>query len=225
MNRLLSLAAVTAAVALTTVAPARSMPILGLPQASVVAAEHWATENGATPRFRALARLYWRLAPPLRVRPDVAYAQAAKETAFGRFGGVLNPTFRNPCGLKRPAGGGNFNPQAHKRFPTWRVGVIAHLDHLALYAAAPGFPRAQSPDPRQFSFLLGRAHTVEALGAAWAPAAGYGRDVAQLVRDLDRHSALHRQASLRTSASRSEGSIHQAVDLFHRFIVAWLTVF
>ena len=158
--------------------------ILGAPQASVQRAQAWARANGATPTFVRLARLYWRLAPPRGVRPEVAYAQSAKETAFGRFGGVLDASFHNPSGLKKTNGGGNYDPHAHRRFATWRQGVIAHLDHLALYAGARGYPKRATPDPRHFSFLRGRARTVQALGGAWAPSASYGEQVLSYARKL-----------------------------------------
>ena len=158
--------------------------ILGHPHASPARAQAWARANGATPTFVRLAPLYWRLAPARGVRPEIAYAQAAKETGFGRFGGVLDASFHNPCGLKRTAGGGNYDRRAHRRFRTWRQGVIAHLDHLALYAGARGYPKRSTPDPRHFSFLRGRAPTVQALGGAWAPSPSYGHDVLVLARQI-----------------------------------------
>lgn len=169
--------AAAAAALLPTAAAAARTPILGEPQTSVAQAQSWARAQGASRAFVRLAPLYWRLAPARGVRPEIAYAQAAKETAFGRFGGVLDASFRNPCGLKRTAGGGNYDPGAHRRFPSWRAGVTAHLDHLALYAGAPGYPKARTPDPRHFPFLRGKARTAEALGGKWAPSPTYGREV------------------------------------------------
>jgi N-acetylmuramoyl-L-alanine amidase len=158
--------------------------ILGPPSASIESAQAWARANGATPTFVRLAPLYWKLAPARGVRPEIAYAQSAKETAFGRFGGVLDASFHNPCGLKKTNGGGNYNPDAHRRFATWRQGVIAHLDHLALYAGARGYPKRGTPDPRHFPFLRGRARTVQALGGAWAPSASYGDEVLTYARGI-----------------------------------------
>jgi len=158
--------------------------MLGPPQTSAERAQAWAAAQGATPTFVRLARLYWRLAPPRRVRPELAYAQAAKETNFGRFTGVVDASFRNPCGLKRTAGGGNHDPRAHRRFRTWRQGVTAHLDHLALYAGARGYPKRRTPDPRHFPFLHGRARTVQALGGAWAPSRSYGREIVRMAREI-----------------------------------------
>jgi hypothetical protein len=118
------------------------------------------------------------------VRPELAYAQAAKETNFGRFTGVLDASFRNPCGLKRTAGGGNHDPGAHRRFRTWKQGVTAHLDHLALYAGASGYPKRGTPDPRHFAFLHGKAPTVQALGGAWAPSRTYGREIVRMAGEI-----------------------------------------
>lgn len=154
-------------------------PIVGEASATVAQAQAWARARGATDWFVSLAPLYWRLAPSCGgVRPEVAYAQSAKETAFGRFGGTIpGPEYHNPCGLKRTTGGSNDDPLAHGQFGSDEEGVTAHLDHLALYAGAPGYPRAGTPDPRHFPTIAGKALTVEALGGKWAPAADYGQSI------------------------------------------------
>jgi len=152
-------------------------PILGPVQATVEQAKAWARSRGATEQFVALADLYWDLAPETSVRPEVAYAQSAKETGFGHFGGVLTPQHCNPCGLKVTSGGNNNDPDAHQQFETWREGVQAHLDHLALYAGANGYPKVNTPDPRHFTWLCGRAPNVEALGGKWAPSPDYGSSI------------------------------------------------
>lgn len=159
-------------------APAAGTPILGPAQATAEQAKAWARSRGATDEFIGLADLYWRLAPARGgVRADVAFCQAAKETGFGRFGGVIDASYHNPCGLKVAAGGGNDDPRAHQRFLDWETGVTAHLDHLALYAGAPGYPRGDTPDPRHFPAIRGVAPIVEALGGKWAPNPGYGASI------------------------------------------------
>jgi hypothetical protein len=175
-------------VALAAVECTTAAPILGRPRTSALSAQAWARANGATRQFELLASLYWRLGRSRHVRADVAYAQAAEETGFGHFGGVLNRAFHNPCGLKTTRGGGNYARAAHQHFGSWRVGVIAHLDHLALYAGARGYPRAHTPDPRQFPFLLRRAQSIQSLGGRWAPARNYGINLARLVAALDHHA-------------------------------------
>ena len=149
------------------------MKILGPSQARMEDAQGWAASRGASGLFVALAELYWAFAPGRGVRPEVAYAQSAKETAFGNFGGVVDASFRNPCGLKIETASGD-TPDDHQRFPTWDVGISAHLDHLALYAGALGYPRVDTPDPRHFAFVYGTAPKVELLGTTWAPAPDYG---------------------------------------------------
>lgn len=145
-------------------------------------AQLWAARAKATSEFVGLAPLYWQIAPTRGgVRPDVAYAQAAKETGYGRFGGVIDASFHNPCGMKITAGGSNSDPEAHQRFATWADGITACIDHLALYAGAPGYPRVDTPDPRHFAFLTGVAPTVEGLGGRWAPNPDYGNSI---VRDF-----------------------------------------
>ena len=148
--------------------------IVGETFTTLATAERWAGDREATPRFVTNARLYFELAPSRGVRPEIAYAQSAKETGYGNFGGVIDATWRNPCGLKTAEGGGNDDPEAHQRFDTWRQGVTACIDHLALYAGAPGYPRPVTPDPRHFPFLQGVAPTVEQLGTRWAPDPEYG---------------------------------------------------
>lgn len=156
-------------------------PILGPARATVEQAQAWARSRGATELFISLAPLYWEIAPQRGgVEPAGAYCQAAKETAFGRFGGVLDESFRNVCGMKTRQGGSNTDPNAHQRFASWEESVTAHCDHLALYAGAPGYPRADTPDPRHFPYLLGKARTYEELGGKWAPNPDYGRSI---VRD------------------------------------------
>lgn len=166
--------------------------ILGPPTVTENQADAWAAAHGATSQFRTLASIYWRLASTRGgVRPEVAYAQAAHETGWGRFGGVIDETFHNPCGLKRSTGGANDDPDAHQRFSDWPTGVAAHLDHLALYAAADGYPRSDTPDPRHFGSIWGAARTVEQLGGRWAPSPSYGRRVAVKVADLLEHAKEH----------------------------------
>lgn len=160
------------------------MNILGKTIYAVEKAERWARANNATPMFVSLASYYWRYAPERGVVPEIAYAQAAKETGFGNFGGVIDESFCNPCGLKIAAGGDNKDPKAHQRFPNWHVGVIAHLDHLALYAGALGYPYVDTPDPRHFPSILGTAKTVEALGGKWAPSKTYGNEIVTFVKAL-----------------------------------------
>lgn len=161
------------------------MNIIIQPTATVEQAIQWAKNKNATSVFVTNARIYWRIAKDHgHVNPVVAYAQYAKETGYGKFGGVLNASYCNPCGLKTTQGGANDDPSAHTKFASWEDGISAQLDHLALYAGAVGFPRSNTLDPRHFAYLLGKCKTVEELSGNWAPDANYGSSIVKLCREI-----------------------------------------
>ncbi|MGN0144886.1 MAG: N-acetylmuramoyl-L-alanine amidase [Clostridium sp.] len=152
---------------------------------TVEQAKKWAKSKGATETFINLAELYFKYAKTCgNVNPGVAYVQAAKETGYGKFGGVLDESYHNPCGLKTSSGGGDKDPNAHQRFNSWDEGVQAHLDHLALYAGAAGYPKSNTYDPRHFVTIKGNAPTVNSLGGKWAPSSTYGEEINTLYRNL-----------------------------------------
>lgn len=163
--------------------------ILHPPRATVTQAQEWARGNKAPQEFVDLAPLYWAIAPDRAgVDPAVAYVQFAHETGFlyrdGNSMAGIDATYHNPCGLKTTQGGSNTDPNAHQRFASWEDGITAHIDHLALYAGAPGYPRADTPDPRHFSFITGTAKTVEELGGKWAPSPTYGERLVSMLKSL-----------------------------------------
>jgi hypothetical protein len=162
------------------------MNILGESTVVTFDVQDWLATKNPAPLMYDLMFEYFEYAPERGVRPEVAFAQSCKETGFGRFGRAVTPEHRNPCGLKvtRPVGP-DHNPDDHARFPTWDVGVIAHVDHLALYAGAPSYPREDTPDPRHFTFITGRAKTVEELGGKWAPAPSYGKSIVRMVEEME----------------------------------------
>jgi|GEM_PF-4710419 len=150
-------------------------PIMGTPRATLEQARRWAANRGAHPDFLQVAALYWEIGPLLGVRPEVAYAQSAKETNYGKFTGVVSRDFNNWCGLKIFEGGSCSDPEAHSRFPDDRTGVIAHYHHLMTYAGVevPG----GSLSPRSSLVQAGCAPYVEWLGARWAPSDQYGYSI------------------------------------------------
>lgn len=161
-------------------------PIIGPVTGTAAQGRAWAASKGASSKFIELVDTFWEIAVAVGVNPVVAYCQSAKETAFGNFGGVLDASFMNPCGMKTSSGGGNYDPNAHQRFESWEQGIIAQVDHLALYAGAEGYPKANTPDPRHFPFIKGKAsNTVEGLGGNWAPSATYGNDIVKMMAQLE----------------------------------------
>ena len=170
-------------------------------------AKSWAKSKGATDTFISLADLYWKYSSKCGgVNPGIAYVQAAKETGYGKFGGVINESYHNPCGMKTSSGGGDYDPDAHQKFNTWDEGIQAHLDHLALYAGASGYPKSNTYDPRHFSTIKGKATTVNSLGTKWAPSNTYGEEINKLYRDLLKSAGITIDDSDKNESSGNNNS-------------------
>jgi hypothetical protein len=52
--------------------------------------------------------------------------------ASGAKAELLGESFRNSCGMKLLAGGGDCDKDAHMRFDSWINGISAQADHLTL---------------------------------------------------------------------------------------------
>ena len=186
--------------------------------------EAWARSKNATETFVGLAKLYKKYAESRGgVNWVLAYVQAAKETGYGRFGGVLDESYHNPCGLKNTSGGGDYDANAHKKFDNWEQGVLAHLDHLALYADAHGFPKTkyidrwkgeqlaydETYDPRHMGWysttsgILGKAKDALSLNGSWASDPNYGIELFRLYCDATKSEYLPARSNLE-SPSNSE---------------------
>ncbi len=179
------------------------MPILNGPTATLAQAKAWAKAKRAADWFVDQADLFWQIAKERGVDPAVAYAQAALETGYGKYGGAITVDFHNTCGLKRVDATGD-EPHDHMIFDSWETGITAHVDHLALYAGKTGYPKPMisfddagrpcytesqtkalyTPDTRHFSWLFGRAKTMYDLGGKWAPSKAYGELIENLVRSM-----------------------------------------
>lgn len=164
--------------------PISGTTIIGKATTTIDQMKAWAKKKGANQLFIDLAPVFYDLSIKSGIDPAVIYTQSAKETGYMKFGGVLNASFKNPCGLKTSAGGGDKDPNAHKKFRSWEEGIEAQIDHLALYAGANGYPKAGTPDPRHFTYLKGTATTVESLGGKWAPSQAYGTDIVKMMKEL-----------------------------------------
>ena len=178
----------------------RNINIISDTEITVQDAKKWAKNNGATETFVNLADLYWKYSKSNgNVNPALAYVQAAHETGFGRFGGVLDESYYNPCGMKNTNAGINDDTikEAHKKFDSWEHGVLAHLDHLALYAGSNGYPKKNieqsyvedgldnesTYDPRHFAYLAGSAKTALDLSGSWT-AGNYGEKLIRFYNEL-----------------------------------------
>ena len=134
------------------------------------------------------------------IEPAIFISQCMVETGFFKFGGVLDASYHNTCGLKTTKGGSDKAAKAHMKFKSWEEGINAHADHLALYAGAKGFPKyspetkgyynenckanGTTKDPRHFTYLYGKCKTVEGLSGTWATSKNYAEKILTLVKEI-----------------------------------------
>lgn len=97
------------------------------------------------------------------VRGDVAFFQAMLETGYLNYGGEVDPSWHNYCGLKNEDGSG------YAMYGSIQDGVEAHIQHLYCYASNDPIPEGREQlDPRFFTFLRGSVTCFEDLGGRWA---------------------------------------------------------
>ena len=120
--------------------------IIGTPLASQAQCVEYLLRNNPYPKItvspQEIVAYYYEEAGREGIRPDVAFAQALKETGFFRYGGDVIPEQNNFCGLGTTGGGvkGGY-------FPTAQLGVRAHIQHLLAYTSTRR-PTMPLVDPR-----------------------------------------------------------------------------
>ena len=117
------------------------------------------------------------------IRPDVAFAQALKETGFFRYGGTVTPDQNNYCGL-----GTTSAEVKGAYFASSQMGVRAHIQHLLAYASTRK-PQESVVDPR-YELVRGvygdnTLGAWEDLNGRWAvPGYSYGQSILSMFRAI-----------------------------------------
>lgn len=159
--------------------PSTGTPILGKAQATVGQGQEWARRRQAHARFIGIAPDYWRYGLLTGIRPEVLYAQSAKETAFGHYGGAMRPDQNNWAGIKVRSPGGDSTAD-FEAFITPEEGVRGHFNHMCAYV---GLEPQGVPHGRYWVALVqpwaGGVRFVEELGGKWAVGADYGSSIVQ----------------------------------------------
>jgi hypothetical protein len=138
----------------------------------------------ALEQFPEIAQLYLEEAAIEGVNPDVAFAQALKETNFFRFDNGLSPLQNNFGGLGAVGGSGE-----GATFPSARLGVRAHIQHLKAYGNRE--PLVQDVVDPRFRFVArGTAPRVELLSNRWSADPLYGEKVLAILRRLYQSAGL-----------------------------------
>lgn len=161
-------------------------PILGESVVPREQARQWLQARIGNSDYIEMVDLYYDIAPLYGIRPEVALAQAAHETAYFRYGNLVQPWQNNFAGIGAtgtasdgftPLNGADpevvrFERGVHGAiFATRTVGVEAHIQHLYAYATTSPLPEGRKLySPRFVLVRRGTARYVEHLGRSQNPA-------------------------------------------------------
>lgn len=152
-------------------------PLVGEAEVSLEDAKAWAEKRGAAQIFIDIADIYWEYGEITGIRPEILYAQAAKETGFGKFGGAVVPEQNNWAGIKTKTATGD-RMEDHETFETPEDGVRGHFNHISAYI---GLEPIGEPHGRYYSVKsiawAGTVKTLEELGGKWCPDLYYGYSI------------------------------------------------
>lgn len=158
--------------------------ITGEAQVTLEQAQAWARAKGAADIFINAAPLYWYYGNQFGIRPEVMYAQAGKETGYGKYGGAVLPEMNNWAGIKikNPIGD---RTEDHETFATPDDGVRAHFNHMSAYV---GLAPIGQPHDRYYVVKTiawaGTIKFVEQLGGRWCPDINYGYAILDMIDNM-----------------------------------------
>ncbi len=149
-------------------------PMLAEPEITLDEIKAWATSKGATESFVSAADIYYYYGEITGIRPDILYAQAAKETGFGKYGGAVLPEMNNFAGIKKYGLNGDAT-EDHESFETQDDGVRAHFNHMSAYVGTDpvGEPHGRYKSVAKMPWA-GSVVYMEELGGKWCPDLYYG---------------------------------------------------
>jgi len=164
--------------------PLTVTPIIGEAEVTLEQALQWASGCRAHQRFIDVAPLYWHYGSLTGIRPEALYAQAAYETGFGRFSGIVPAEYNNWAGIKIAASNGN-EPEDHEQFATPDDGVRAHFNHIAAYVGLPpiGEPHGRYHVVARASWA-GTVVNIEDLSGRWAPSPAYHERIVSMIDEM-----------------------------------------
>ena len=161
--------------------------IMGTPIASQKQCVKYLLNNNPNPNLGVSAEeivaYYYEEGQREGIRPDLAFAQALKETEFFRYGGDVVPEQNNYCGLGTTGGG-----VRGLYFSSPQIGVRAHIQHLLAYTSTR-MPTTAIVDPR-YQIVRARYGTNILskwydLNGRWAvPGYHYGQDILKMLQDI-----------------------------------------
>lgn len=141
--------------------------------------------QGGAPDIETFAQMYYEEATAEGVRPEVAFAQAMKETGWLQYGGDMQITQYNFAGIGTTGGGVPGNS-----YPDVKTGIRAQIQHLKAYATDEALA-GECVDDRYSYVTKGSAPYVEWLGQkenpegyGWATGERYGYDIVEMIHAM-----------------------------------------
>jgi N-acetylmuramoyl-L-alanine amidase len=134
--------------------------------------------ESAITQFPDLPKLYREEATIEGINHDIAFSQMCLETGFLRFGADIKPQQNNFAGLGGVGGG-----TEGASFPSARIGVRAHIQHLKAYASLEPLVQPEV-DPRFRFVTRGVASSVHQLSGRWSADLDYGIKITAIIRRL-----------------------------------------
>jgi hypothetical protein len=137
-----------------------------------------ANNENVVETFANLPKYYREEGSVEGVNYDIAFSQMCLETNFLQFGGEVLPEQYNFASLASANA-----EEVAATFPSQRVGVRAHIQHLKAYASQEPLVYEQV-DPR-FTFVTrGVAPLVDQLSGRWSADPGYGSKIMAILKRL-----------------------------------------
>ncbi len=122
-----------------------------------------------------MALLYIEEAEAEGVNPELAFVQMCLETGFLKFGGSTRAHQYNFAGL-----GAVTASHRGEKFPSPRIGVRAHIQHLKAYASTAPLAR-ENVDPRFRHVRRGCCPTIFDLTGTWSTDRHYAQKLKALL--------------------------------------------
>lgn len=137
----------------------------------------WAKNSNASDMFIEAAEYYWQYGEITGICPEILYAQSAKETKFGNYGGNVIPEQNNFAGIKVYGATGDATYD-HESFANIEDGVRGHFNHMMAYVGGEpiGEVHQRYYSTSKMSWA-GKVTTLEELGGKWCPDLYYGYSI------------------------------------------------
>ena len=165
---------------ISTVCPGQIEQLISNGNTSEVQLQLFLKTNNETAitQFPDLPKLYREEATIEGINHDIAFCQMCLETGFLRFGTDIKPQQNNFAGLGAVGGGAE-----GASFPSARIGVRAHIQHLKAYASLEPLVQPEV-DPRFRFVTRGVAASVNQLSGRWSADLDYGTKITAIIRRL-----------------------------------------